>query len=506
MTLRLLAKPLVVLALLVASLLSPIVVTLWSRTVFDFLGIGASWSVTGLPLIFLLIVFASEPLKLPWRDSWKPLLPAGLLLLHLMGLLERYLLCRKAGLPLTQSLTVAHDGRFAISSPTAAQEGQAVLGWLAGWVGQEQTPGSLFVPLFPGWLLALHAVLLSVVLVVALLALHHEQKSMPVEWVVSLTWSVYALLWSALSGGPFSPPALVALPLCLGMLLGERASRVGWAISLVALCASLWMAGSAWSSLLLQALGGLLVLLSPLFLERWRHSRGRVWLLAAVTSWSVVLVLPWLQLRVAPWLAKPPHTQGLIHYSQRTLLPGGLFFILGPQGLKDPAGGELSIVDTLRGQNLAVYRAKLNVKKGIPELAKLYDLDLATHPIIWKVTPAYVRITGRFPKPFPKLTSEMVLGYRLEEKGELSTLHMTLQGNGGLATAIDALPKGTMVLGDIVWTETFPTDFRGWRTGAGFAKRLLPAGKAPAQTGKKPKTPAGKGKSKAPKPQGKPAR
>jgi hypothetical protein len=222
--------------------------------------------------------------------------------------------------------------------------------------------------------------------------------------------------------------------------------------------------------LISKAIGAMLVLLIPLVWKYGRENESKVWMAGAVACLLFVVALPWLQMKVAPKLARPPYTQGTIVYSQRTLLPGGVFVILGPPGLKQPDNGVLTFVDTLKGQNLVTYRAKLLKKSGIKDLCDLFGLDLTHRPIIWKLEPAYVRMTGKFPKPFPRPESEMLLGYKLEEKDGLSTLHMTLQGSGGMDAAFDALPKGNAVITGYEYSAKLPSGYQGWTPAAGYGK------------------------------------
>lgn len=485
-------KPLVVLVLLIASLASTSLM-LWLKTVFDFLGPGYSSTVTVLPLVLLLIVFASERLPSRWDESWNPALPVGLLLLNAVCLLQRFLFCRANGLPLAQTQTVIRDGRPVVTSLSDIQEGQALLAWLSGG---NLDPGFQFLPYLPTWLLGLHGLLLLAVTVIALLTIHRFQETHSFGSTLCLTLSVYTLLRSGWDGGPFSPPALVAVTFLVGTLFPKRAA-LGLAGSVLGLLLIIGLSGSGSLGLLIsKAIGAMLVLLIPLVWKYGRESESKVWMAAAVACLLFVVALPWLQMKVAPKLARPPFTQGTIVYSQRTLLPGGIFVILGPPGLKQPDNGVLTFVDTLKGQNLVTYRAKLLKKSGIKELCELFELDLTKRPIIWKLEPAYVRMTGKFPKPFPRPESEMLLGYKLEEKDGLSTLHMTLQGGGGVDAAFDALPKGSAVITGYEYSTNPPTGYQGWTPGAGYGKWSNPdkgqQSKPGSKPGSKPKLPGPK--------------
>ncbi len=484
---------------------------LWLKTVFDFLGTGSSWTVVGLPLLLLLVVFAAERLPAPWRDSWTPLLPIGLLLLHLMCVLERYLFCAQNGLLLAQSQVVVRDGRFAVTSSSSIGESQAVLAWLTRLTGGEVEVGFPFLLSFPGWLMALHATLFLAVSVVGLLAILEFQRSKPLEWTICLTMAVYALLRAGVEEGPLTAPALISIPFVLGLLYGDRAANAGLIFSLLGFPLSLWLA-QGWGpwGVALRALGCFLIFLVPLFWERGRQTGETVWKVLALGCVPLLFALPWLQVKVVPRLGETPFTQGTIIYLGRTLLPGGEFVIAGPPGLKDPGNSVMSFVDQLHGQHLTVYRVKLHQKIGIRELCEMFDLDPTTHPIIWDRAPAYVKLTGIFPKPFPRPASEMLLGYRLSENEGVSTLEMTLQGSAGWYAAFDALP-GLCIITDFRTSRKLPTEFQGWLPGAGFGKweplnrQGKPVGGKPAGGKRAKKQPGKAGKPPVPGKAGKPA-
>lgn len=439
--------------------------------------------VVGVPLLALLVVFLAGSLPLPWKESWTPVLPIGLVGLHLLCLAERAMFCMTHGLSWADPQTVVREGRFQTTSTSAIAESQAAWSWLTQMLGQPGGGSSPFVASFPSWLLGLHAVVLIAVSGIALLAVAHYQRQASVERTICLTWAIVALLWAGVHDGPLAPSALVSLIFLLGLLYGGPAADLVSVFSLLALPLSFWLtAERGLGALVVQTLGTFLFLLVPLLWERARTEGEPIWKAGALGGVLLLFALPWLQVQLEPRLGEPPYTQGTIRYRSFTLLPGGQIVVVGPPGLKEPENSPLRIVAKLYGQRLVVYRAELHETIRVGDLCDRLGLDATRYPVIWKRSPVCVTMTGNFPKPFPKLLSELVMGYHFQENEGVSTLTMTLQGSAGWRGAFDALP-GFCIVTEAQMTRELPVDFTGWQPGAGLGK-WEPGpkkGKGPAQ-------------------------
>lgn len=465
-----LLKVLVPLALLALMMLST-TMGLLLKLFVDFISLGYSQSGTVLLLLFLLLVFLTEPLNSPWRKEWNKFFLIGVLVLLLFGLVEKILFTRAVGLPLDGWAAACFDGDYATTRIYDMREPMAAVSFLS-FVIDEFSQGAFFRPYLPGWLLALHFLVLAAVSVTGFLMVHHFTEKESTEKTVCLTFCVFALLKVTLDGGIFSPEVGVPIPFILGLLYGPRGARVGMAACLVYVSLTLWLAGSEQLSYnVLKALGGLLLLEAPLLWDRARTSEVRHWYLVAALYFAILLSLPWLQWRIAPYAQKPPFTLGTLLYGWTPLGPGRELLIFSPKVLTNFKGSPIQLTGSQLGQTQLGYTARVVSETTPMQICDMFGLILSRSPINWEEQPLFFDLRGKISKPpGPWPTSPFVVRYAVEP-GPVST-RVVLQMRPGcrLPQAIDALPPGASVIKNFSSGMKAPEGVK-WRRGPGAPLR-----------------------------------
>ncbi len=472
-------KPLAVLALL-GLVASNTTALLLLKTQVDFLSMGFSGGKTFLLLAFLFALFATERLPLPWRTSWNWLLFPGVGLLHLIGLVERYLFWSPLGEPWRAYQAAISDGRYSSTRLAHLHEPKACMAWLLGYRGTGFDSGFQFLPYFPTWLLAGQAALLLLTAAVGFMVVHHYQRQNSTAKTLTLALSVFAFVKVSVDGGPFSTEAIVPLFFLLGCLYGGRGVKLGALLTLVVLPFDLWLFGGSLGFQVGKAVGGYMLLCAPLLWEEARERESLGGLFAVVGYCGLLLVLPWLFFRPGTVVSRPPYAQGTLAYSYTALTPGSTAYIFSPGELQGLEKVGLQPVEVWKELGMQVCRATVVRETKPGEIARAFGLNISWQPVTWFPRPIYHDMTGTFPKEPPAgwPRSKMVLAYKWQplEDGRVR-IQLALQG-GGLANAAYAcLPEGNFVATRYSYSERQP-NMKDWIHGPGWAEGLPAFGPA----------------------------
>lgn len=456
--------------LLLVGALKSTTLALGLKLFVDAIAIGYSPAKTVVLLVFLCAVFWSAWMPALWRPGWNVWLVTGIVALHLTAFAERWLFVTKAGLPLNSYAVVVLDGRYTVTRLVHMHECKAVVAWLTRYRGSGFDSGFPFLPYFPGWLLAAHAVVLLAVTLMAFMAVQGFAVRKSTGETVCLALTVFALIKSSIDGGPLTPETAIPLPFLLGLLFGRRGWKWGGGLSLLYVPITFYFLGrEQFDFNALKALGAYLLLSAPLLLERRREASVKRTLLLATAYTALMASLPWLQFKLVSYAQQPPFTVATLAYAYTPIPAGSEFTISDFRPLSFPPD-LVEVVERWKGGEIFTYRVKALRDTTPLELAELFHLNIAWRPIKLTNELTYIRLVGYFPEPPPNWpSSELVTEYQRFRQGDGRTnITFAFRGGGDLTPAIDALPEGRAVVTGWVLLPMRP---RGpWRPGPGMRR------------------------------------